>query len=36
MKKEVWETYGNWMYKNGLLESELDAEEAFTNEFLPE
>ncbi|HHV97693.1 MAG TPA: ABC transporter substrate-binding protein [Clostridiaceae bacterium] len=36
MKKEVWETYGNWMYKNGLLESELDAEEAFANEFLPE
>ncbi|NMB97171.1 MAG: ABC transporter substrate-binding protein, partial [Clostridiaceae bacterium] len=36
MKKEVWETYGNWMYKNGLLESELNVEEAFTNEFLPE
>jgi ABC-type nitrate/sulfonate/bicarbonate transport system substrate-binding protein len=35
-KLEVWENYANWMYENELLESELDAEKAFTNEFLPE
>lgn len=34
-KLEVWENYANWMLKNGLLEKELDAEKAFTNEFLP-
>jgi len=32
---EVWENYATWMYDNGLLESKLDAEKAFTNEFLP-
>ncbi|WIF94038.1 ABC transporter substrate-binding protein [Caminicella sporogenes] len=36
MKLEVWERFGDWMYKNGLLESKFDAKEAFTNEFLPE
>lgn len=36
MKEEVWTTYGNWMFDNGLLEKELKANEAFTNEFLPE
>ncbi|WP_456271971.1 ABC transporter substrate-binding protein [Bacillus sp. AK031] len=35
-KLAVWENYANWMYENELLESELDAEKAFTNEFLPE
>jgi len=35
MRKEIWETYGDWMYEKGLLESQLNAEEAFTNEFLP-
>ncbi len=35
-KLEVWENYANWMFKNGLLEKELDAKKAFTNEFLPE
>jgi ABC-type nitrate/sulfonate/bicarbonate transport system substrate-binding protein len=34
-KLEVWENYANWMYENKLLEEKLDAEEAFTNEFLP-
>lgn len=34
-KLEVWENYANWMYENDLLEKELDAEKAFTNEFLP-
>ncbi|SHK25273.1 ABC transporter substrate-binding protein [Paramaledivibacter caminithermalis] len=36
MKLEVWETFGNWMFENGLLENKLDAKEAFTNEYLPE
>lgn len=35
-KLEVWANYANWMYENGLLEKKLKAEEAFTNEFLPE
>ncbi|WP_407272621.1 ABC transporter substrate-binding protein [Radiobacillus sp. PE A8.2] len=34
--EEVWENYASWMYDNGLLEEELDVENAFTNEFLPE
>lgn len=34
-KLEVWENYADWMFENGLLEKELDAEKAFTNEFLP-
>ena len=34
-KLEVWENYAGWMYENGLLEKELDAKKAFTNEFLP-
>ncbi|WP_421384017.1 ABC transporter substrate-binding protein [Bacillus salacetis] len=35
-KLEVWKNYADWMYENELLEAELDAEKAFTNEFLPE
>lgn len=35
-KLEVWENYSNWMYENNLLEKQLDANKAFTNEFLPE
>jgi ABC-type nitrate/sulfonate/bicarbonate transport system substrate-binding protein len=35
-KLEVWENYASWMYEHDLLENELDAEKAFTNEFLPE
>ncbi|WP_059173110.1 ABC transporter substrate-binding protein [Bacillus sp. FJAT-27445] len=35
-KLEIWENYSQWMFENGLLEKELDAEKAFTNEFLPE
>lgn len=35
-KLEVWENYAAWMLEHGLLEKELDAEKAFTNEFLPE
>lgn len=35
-KLEIWENYASWMLENGLLEKELDAKKAFTNEFLPE
>ncbi|PLS14612.1 ABC transporter substrate-binding protein [Bacillus sp. M6-12] len=35
-KAEVWENYAAWMYDNGLLEKQLDAKKAFTNDFLPE
>lgn len=35
-KLEVWKNYSEWMFENGLLEKELDAKKAFTNEFLPE
>lgn len=36
MKLEIWDTFGNWMNDNGILENKLDAKEAFTNEYLPE
>lgn len=35
-KLEVWKKYADWMYEHDLLEKELDSEQAFTNEFLPE
>ena len=35
-KLEVWENYSTWMFENGLLEKELTAKNAFTNDFLPE
>jgi ABC-type nitrate/sulfonate/bicarbonate transport system substrate-binding protein len=35
MKMEMWKTYADWMYDNGLLENKLDCEGAFTNEYLP-
>lgn len=35
-KREVWVRYAEWMKKHGLLEGEFNADEAFTNEFLPE
>ena len=34
-KLEVWENYSEWMFDNGLLEKELEADKAFTNKFLP-
>lgn len=34
--KTVWENYADWMYDNQLLESELDVESAFSNDFLPD
>lgn len=35
MKREVWESYAKWMYDRGLIENMIDADKAFTNEFLP-
>lgn len=35
-KKSVWENYAEWMYNHDLLDEKLNAEDAFTNEFLPE
>lgn len=34
-KKSFWRNYADWMYENDLLDQELNAEDAFTNEFLP-
>ncbi|MFC0216663.1 ABC transporter substrate-binding protein [Paenibacillus chartarius] len=34
-KKSVWENYAAWMLEHKLLEKKLDADKAFTNEFLP-
>ncbi|MBP3038415.1 ABC transporter substrate-binding protein [Bacillaceae bacterium Marseille-Q3522] len=35
-KLEVWQNYADFLFENDLLEAELDAKKAFTNEFLPE
>ncbi|TCJ02564.1 ABC transporter substrate-binding protein [Cytobacillus praedii] len=35
-KLNVWKNYADWMFENGLLDKKLEAEKAFTNEFLPE
>ncbi|GAB2532237.1 ABC transporter substrate-binding protein [Gracilibacillus alcaliphilus] len=32
----VWQNYADFMYENDLLERELEADKAFTNQFLPE
>lgn len=34
-KAEVWERYARWMYERKLLPKMIEAEKAFTNEFLP-
>ncbi|MCT4631183.1 MAG: ABC transporter substrate-binding protein [Firmicutes bacterium] len=36
MDISIWENFSGWLYERGLLENELDAKEAFTNEYLPE
>lgn len=36
MNSEIWTNYANWMYERELIENELNVEEAYTNEFLPE
>lgn len=33
-KKEVWDRYMKWLHKNKFIDSEIDVEKAFTNEFL--
>lgn len=33
-KLSVWKGYADWMYNNGFLEKQLDAEKAFTNKFI--
>ncbi|MUT66296.1 ABC transporter substrate-binding protein [Paenibacillus sp. NEAU-GSW1] len=35
-KLDVWKNYASWMYDHKLLEKELEAEKAFTNDFLPQ
>ena len=35
MKREMWENYANWMFNNKLINVKLNANEAFTNEYLP-
>ncbi|MFT8321205.1 MAG: ABC transporter substrate-binding protein [Bacillus sp. (in: firmicutes)] len=34
-KLSVWENYADWMYDNKLLDKKLNANSAFTNDFLP-
>lgn len=35
MEENVWENYSNWMYENDLLNTKLEVNGAFTNEYLP-
>jgi ABC-type nitrate/sulfonate/bicarbonate transport system substrate-binding protein len=35
MQLSIWRTFSDWMYENNLIENRLQAEKAFTNEFLP-
>lgn len=34
--REVWQNYSDWMYESDLIESVLDVDAAFTNDFLPD
>lgn len=34
-KKEVWEGYADWLSSYGIMNSKIDLDAAFTNEFLP-
>ncbi|HQA08157.1 MAG TPA: ABC transporter substrate-binding protein [Syntrophomonadaceae bacterium] len=36
MKSSVWKAYADFMFANQLIEKNINAEEAFTNQFLPE
>ncbi len=36
MKQEVWDDFGGFLFENNIIENELDAASAFTNEFLPQ
>ncbi|BBI34510.1 ABC transporter substrate-binding protein [Cohnella abietis] len=35
-KREVWSGYGDWLKQNGLLKKELNYDDMFTTEFLPQ
>lgn len=35
-KEEVWKRYSDWMYEQGLIKKNIDPQNAFTNEFLPD
>lgn len=35
-ERDVWQNYMAWMYENELIDSELDVDAAYTNDFLPE
>ncbi|WP_372637922.1 ABC transporter substrate-binding protein [Cohnella sp.] len=35
-KREVWSGYGEWMLENGLMEKELNYDDMFMTEFLPQ
>ena len=35
-KPAIWQDYATWMFDNGLLEKELEVDQAHTNKFLPE
>lgn len=35
MKEEIWATFSQWMFDNGVITKELEIEKAYTNEFLP-
>lgn len=36
MDKAKWNSYADWMYKNGLIDTHYHGENAMTNEYLPE
>lgn len=36
MKLSMWENYANWMFDKKLINQKLNANEAFTNEYLPQ
>jgi ABC-type nitrate/sulfonate/bicarbonate transport system substrate-binding protein len=33
--ESVWQDYSNWMFDNGIITESIDAQAAFSNEFLP-
>ncbi len=34
MKKDVWQNFYNWMSQNNIVQTEIDVEELYTNEFI--
>ena len=35
MKTEVWRSFADFMYENGIIDTNIEAEKAFSNDFLP-